>query len=46
MVASPVDCDVMIIGGGPGGLSTALGLIRAVKNIKVKVIGIQDHLYT
>ena len=37
MTARPPDCDVVIIGGGPGGLSTALGLTRAVKNIRVKV---------
>ena len=37
MGARPPDCDVVIIGGGPGGLSTALGLTRAVKNIRVKV---------
>jgi cation diffusion facilitator CzcD-associated flavoprotein CzcO len=30
-------CDVCIIGGGPGGLATALALIRARPGIQVKV---------
>jgi 2-polyprenyl-6-methoxyphenol hydroxylase-like FAD-dependent oxidoreductase len=29
-------CDVCIIGGGPGGLATALALIRALPGIQVK----------
>ena len=37
MATRPPHCDVVIVGGGPGGLSTALGLTRAVKNIRVKV---------
>jgi len=44
MAARLPDCDVVIIGGGPGGLSTALGLTRAVKDIRVKVGNPHSHL--
>lgn len=37
MTPSPIDLDVAIVGGGPGGLATALALTRAVKGIRVKV---------
>ncbi|CAL8461953.1 g1484 [Coccomyxa elongata] len=37
MAPSPLDLDVAIIGGGPGGLAAALALTRAVKGIRVKV---------
>ena len=37
MTPSPLDLDVAIIGGGPGGLAAALALTRAVKGIRVKV---------
>ena len=38
MTPTPIDLDVAIIGGGPGGLATALALTRAVKGTRVKVL--------
>lgn len=37
MAPLPLEVDVAIIGGGPGGLATALALTRAVKGTRVKV---------
>jgi 2-polyprenyl-6-methoxyphenol hydroxylase-like FAD-dependent oxidoreductase len=34
---APIELDVAIIGGGPGGLATALALSRAVKGTRIKV---------
>ncbi|EIE25083.1 FAD/NAD(P)-binding domain-containing protein [Coccomyxa subellipsoidea C-169] len=37
MTPTPIDLDVAIVGGGPGGLATALAITRAVKGTRVKV---------
>ena len=43
MTPTPTDLDVLIIGGGPAGLSAALCLGRARKNVAVLDAGVPRH---
>lgn len=33
-----MDCDVAIAGGGPAGLAAAAAIVRAVPDLRVKVL--------
>ena len=34
-----MDCDIAIAGGGPAGLAAAAAIIRALPDVRVKVVG-------